>query len=716
MIKNSIIINKTFINTSLFNNNKNIFNNNNNNSLYFYYSTITQFNRDKKWFDLYNRSPYLLLHSCFKGIFDKALTQEEKEMVFNNKKIKFQPQFSQVPSKKIVSDFDYAINNLVVASMLLNKKDKNNDYISKKIIDTFESKKKEFEFSEMIEKIEIGSKGYLNLRVSEEYLLDILNLWIKGHEGKGAEADKFKIKNLIYNENNKTDDNNKMLPLRSKKVLVDFASPNMSKELHVGHLRSIALGESVCRILEYMGHDVERISHAGDFGTPMGIVIAHSLETKQPFLRHIWDKEYKGEIIIPTPKELSDIYSESKARTKTDPEFNKRTLASAAELQKGPPTPDGGGSDPDIYNAWIALCDASRIGFNQVFDMMNINVNERGESFYREMLPKVIDELTEKGFVKLSEGRKCIFLFGEDKTPVIVQKSDGAYLYATTDLAAIKHRVENDKQWIVYITDDSQSDHFEQIFKIAENAKWLDLEKTRVDHLSFGVVRGSNGSKLSSRDGSPVALIDLLHESIERAKQATSISKSFTRAEKIDSDQNARDITVPRYLDSDETLDDVTDDHFQKIGLGALKYFDLTHRNNSYIFSYDNMLSFKGNTSIYILYCYTRISTLFKRANFNIDQINLNEIDFTNLTEKERNLIFLFSRFSDVLKSTEQNLRPGLICDYLWEIANSFHQLYESEKFIGSERQNQKLLICYATQRILSTGLNLLGVETVEKL
>ncbi|KAK5578582.1 hypothetical protein RB653_008254 [Dictyostelium firmibasis] len=696
-----------------------------------------KFNIKNKWFDISSRSAFLLLHQCFKSMFEKTLTKEEIDKVFKNEKIKYQAVFSQVPSKKVF-DYDYSLSNLMVASMLLKDKD-----LGKKLIETFELRKSEIPYSSMIERLEISNKGHLNLRVTDEYLKTILKLWIDSYSDsdsydKDNERSKYLIENLKFQDDkdlNETERENKLLPIKNKKVLVDFASPNMSKELHVGHLRSIALGESICRILEYMGHDVERISHAGDFGTPLGIVLAHSLETKADYLKHIQDPTCKSnEPIIPTPKELSQLYTTSKNRTKTDEEFSKRTLWTAAQFQKGPPIYDDvdgkqiGGSDPIVYNAWLALCEASRIGFNKVFKMLDINVNERGESFYRDMLPGVIDELTRLGFVDISEdGRKCIFLDKtkdkESQVPVVIQKSDGAYLYATTDIAAIKHRVENGRQWVIVITDDSQSGHFQQVFKIAQDAKWLDRNETRVDHLSFGVVRGANGQKLSSRDGTPIALVDLLHESIERSKQATSLSKSFTRSEKLDITQNANNVEINRLLDTfennnDNNYNDILNDekHFQKIGMGALKYYDLTHRNNPYVFSYDSILSFKGNTSIYILYCYTRISTLLRRIDFNNLNLNPNLTEFKEFTEKERNLIFIMSRFSDVMKNTEQSLKPGVICDFLWDLSNSFHQFYEAEKIIGSERQDQKLFICLATQRILSTGLHLLGVETVEKL
>eukprot|EP01132_Coremiostelium_polycephalum_P008288 gene8288-10184_t len=639
----------------------------------------------------------------------QSLGKESMELLA---KSNYQPIFS-VRTGKFKEVFDYSLNNAIVASRILSKPTKE---IVQQLEATFKQLKHQLPHNEVIEKLEGNDKGYLNFKLSDQYLSDTLLLW-----------------STSTNQNNETKSTSPYLMgledlkehnyIPQKNVLVDFASPNMSKELHVGHIRSIVLGESVCRILEYMGHKVERVSHAGDFGTPMGMVIGHALETKQPFLRHIWDKTEEGRSgpkIIPTPRELSQIYSASKQRTKVDPEFEKKTSAIAAELQKGPPDGQGGGSDPDIYQAWLDICDASRIGFNEIFDLMQINAEERGESYYRTMLPGVIQELTDKGLVTLSEGAQCIFLPGS-KDPVIIRKSDGGYLYATTDLAAIHHRVSVvGKDWIVYITDSSQSSHFENIFEIAKKAGWLDTNKTRVDHLGFGLVRDKSGSKLSSREGTSLSMIDLLKEAIVRSEQATRVSKTMNRSEILDHDHTAHKVEEPERIGDrfDSTGDLTTNyDHFRKVGMGALKYFDLSQRNSSYIFSYENMLSFKGNTSIYILYCYTRISALLQRASFNIDNINLNSIgDIKDYSEKERKLLFLITRFPDTIRSAENTLKPGIICDYLWDIADTFHQFYESERVIGSDRELQKLLICYATTRVLSTGLYLLGVETVERL
>ncbi|KYQ91087.1 arginyl-tRNA synthetase [Tieghemostelium lacteum] len=667
-----------------------------------YYSlnsgTGVSYQDSKRWFDVTSRSAYGMLNQCFDKLIEKSLPEQQNNVI----KDKFKPTFSVASNAKF--KFDYSLNNLVVASRLLGQSKPNE--ITLKLIETFNREKSKdkvqsdkedsIPFLDLIEKIEGNEKGTLNIHLSDDYLKDALLLWTK------------QIQSHRFQNTDST--------AVSKDILVDFASPNMSKELHVGHLRSIALGESICRILEYLGHNVERVSHVGDFGTPMGMVIAHAMDVKAPFL--------EDSSITPTPKELSILYSESKAKTKVDPVFAKRTLLTAAELQKGPPSLNGG-SDPAIYHAWQRLCEVSRIGFNEIFNLMKVQAEERGESYYRTMLAPVIETLEAKGLVVDDQGAKCVFLPNLQKEPIIIRKSDGGYLYATTDLAAIKSRVESGKDWVIVITDDTQKQHFQAVWQIAQKAGWLPTDGSiRVDHLSFGVVKGENGLKLSSRDGTPTPLLDLIKESIERSKLATITSRSLTRSEKIDSSQNSFHSVESERLQEKFEIPLQDPDHYRKIGVGALKYYDLIHRNNPYIFSYDNILSFKGNTSIYILYSYTRISTILERS-----QIALNELlskqttlDITNnqsiheFTEKERKIVFLISRFSDTLKNAENQLKPGIVCDYLYDLADSFHAFYETDRVIGSERETQRLLICLAIKRILSTGLHLLGVETVERI
>ncbi|EFA82417.1 arginyl-tRNA synthetase [Heterostelium album PN500] len=658
----------------------------------------TRYNVTKQWFDIDAHSTYHQLRYHVNKILEPLTTSisnnnnNSNEITNNNNTSGYQPLFTGVTVPKIKAD--YSISNTFQLSRQLggdNKKivEQMRQLIQKDIDENRDG-------MSLIKDVSV-EKNFVNVSLSQDYLEQSLAVWLKG------EAPLYEL--------TKQHKQSLQLPLEPKEVLVDFASPNMSKELHVGHLRSLALGESVCRILEYRNHRVERVSHAGDFGTPMGMVISYALENKAEFLRHIWDKQsgLSSMPFIPTPKQLSTIYSDAKKLTKTDSEFSKRAHLAAAELQKGPPTTtsgdnNNGGSDPDIYRAWL--------------DLMDINVKERGESWYREMLEPAIEELRSLNMVSESEGAVCVFL-EDQKTPVIIKKSDGAYLYATTDIAAIKNRlVTNKKQWVIIITDDSQKQHFQQVFTIAQLAGWYrpDTEH-RVDHLSFGVVRGENGLKLSSREGDPLALEELLQEAIQRAKDATITSRSLTRAEKLDQTHTAQQLDGADRVEDRFELDQYnTWEHYRKIGLGAIKYFDLSQRSNSYTFSFDRMLSFKGNTSIYILYCYTRISTLMKRAQFDINAIDLNTFKFKEFSEKERKLVLMISKFPDVIRATESTLRPAVLCDYLWDISDCFHHFYESERVIGSDTMVQKLLIAHVIQNIINTGFHLLGLETVDRL
>ncbi|EGG21946.1 arginyl-tRNA synthetase [Cavenderia fasciculata] len=720
MVQNAVITGAALSSSSL--SYSSISNNNN--------ATIVQpFSLKKQWFDVDSLSTYSILRSQISPLTNSILSESTTTTTTTTKSSTpttttstYQPMFNSINATKIPGD--YSISNVFHLSRAINSKPETVIGQLTTLINDQQTKRDK----RLIEKVEVINK-HLNLTLSQQYLEECVRLWCLGESSNSSNSSKQVTLDFIATD---------PIPPR-KRVLVDFASPNMSKELHVGHLRSIALGESVCRILEYRGHEVERISHVGDFGTPMGMVISHALDEKAPFLSHIWGRAgvesddspampvYKEMPYIPTPKEMSEYYAAAKQRTKTDKQFEVRAQLTAAELQKGPPNFDNNGnnsgSHPDIYQAWQSICQASREGFNQIFKLMNVNVNERGESYYRTML---------------ENGAQCIFLNG-NKVPVIIKKRDGAYLYATTDLAAIKSRIESGKEWIVVITDDSQNKHFEDIFSIARLAGWLkeeekhDGDNVRVDHLSFGVVRSENGSKLSSRDGNPLALSELVEESVKRAKQASITSKSLSRAETIDPTHTAYRVEEPaRVSDTfenndqdnqdDENVDIMKNQHYLKVGISAIKYYDLVQRSNSYRFSYDNILSFKGNTSIYLNYSLTRIATIMRRAKtergFDIEEAELNiaSFQFQEFTENERRLVVMISKFADTLKSAEGQLRPAIICDYLWDVADTFHRFYETDTVLGSDRQHQRLLICNTVKKILETGFYLLGVEPVERL
>eukprot|EP01133_Synstelium_polycarpum_P020334 gene20334-24395_t len=633
------------------------------------------------------------VYGQLRGVVTKLMKEENMIPEVKDKSKAYQPLFTAVALQKVAGD--YTIANTYQLSRMLGADNKSVVERLAKSLQNDIDRATQANKHHLLASVEVvGKDSFLNVFLSQHALESSVRLWCDGGVAKDLPLA----------------DPETHVPRRD--VLVDFASPNMSKELHVGHLRSIALGESVCRILEYRGHTVERISHAGDFGTPMGMVIAHALDTRAPFLAHIWDPKSGATAMpyIPSPKELSDLYSAAKQRTKADAAFLKTSMWTAAELQKGPPSE--GGSDPSVYQAWLDICEASRAGFNHIYKMMDVTVTERGESHYRTMLDGVLTGLRDKDMLTVSEGADCVFLKGQ-KTPVIVRKSDGASLYATTDLAAVKSRVANGKRWIVYITDDSQRGHFEQVFEIARLAGWLPSD-VRVDHLAFGVVRGDNGAKLSSRDGNPLALLDLLNESIARAKQATVTARSLTRGETL-STHKAHFVDAPERLE--ERFDgENSQDHFARIGLGAIKYFDLAQRNNPYVFSFDRMLSIKGYTSVYVLYCYTRIATIIQRSTIDLDQIDIGTFNFLEFTEKERKMVLMIAKFPDTLKSTEAQLRPAVLCDYLWDLADSFHHFYEAERVIGSDRETQRLFICRAIQKIIKTGFQMLAIEPVERL
>ncbi|KAK5643828.1 hypothetical protein RI129_007673 [Pyrocoelia pectoralis] len=301
--------------------------------------------------------------------------------------------------------------------------------------------------SSLIEKLEIAGAGFINIFLSKSYVIEKLSSILK---------------------------NGIQPPFCTKKrVLVDFSSPNVAKEMHVGHLRSTIIGDSVCRLLEFLGHHVIRINHVGDWGTQFGMLIAH-LQDRFP------DYRQKS----PPIGDLQDFYKESKKRFDDDPEFKKRAYSCVVKLQA---------HEPNYLQAWNLICDVSRKEFQKVYERLGVTITERGESFYQKLMEAIVKELEEKGFLEEDEGRKIMWGEAGVGIPLTIVKSDGGFTYDTSDMAAIRHRLEEDKaDWIIYITDAGQATHFEMLWKCAERAGILNRKKHRVDHIGFGVVLGED--------------------------------------------------------------------------------------------------------------------------------------------------------------------------------------------------------------------------------
>lgn len=374
-----------------------------------------------------------------------------------------------------------------------------------------------------------------------------------------------------------------------KRVVVDFSSPNIAKEMHVGHLRSTIIGDSIARILEFQGHDVLRLNHVGDWGTQFGMLITYLREVAPQVLTTA-DAVDLGDLVA--------FYKKAKQRFDEDEAFKEASRQEVVKLQSG---------DEESRRAWELLCEQSRREFQIIYDRLDIHLNERGESFYNPLLPGIVEDLERAGLLVEDDGAKCVFLEGFTNKdgkplPLIIQKSDGGYNYATTDLAAIRYRLNQDgAERLVYITDAGQANHFAQVFQVARRAGWLP-ENIEVIHVPFGLVKGEDGKKLKTRSGETVRLRDLLDEAIARAHFDLEIRLK---------EENRQETT--------EFVDHVA----QTVGVGAVKYADLSqNRTSDYVFSYDKMLALQGNTAPYMLYAYVRVQGISRKGG----------IDFNNLT------------------------------------------------------------------------------------
>ncbi len=460
-------------------------------------------------------------------------------------------------------------------------------------------------------------------------------------------------------------------------VVVDFSSPNIAKEMHVGHLRSTILGDCIARILEFQGHHVLRLNHVGDWGTQFGMLITH-LKDRYPEALTRSDALALGDLV--------NFYREAKQRFDQDNEFKERSRLAVVDLQSGEPT---------ARTAWQLLCEQSRREFQKIYDALDVRLEERGESFYNPFLPDVIQDLEKSGLLEEDEGAKCVFLEGYlnkegERLPLIVQKSDGGYNYATTDLAALRYRINQDKaDRIIYVTDSGQADHFAQVFQVARRAGWLP-DRVRVVHVPFGLVLGEDGKKFKTRSGDTVALKDLLTEAIDRAF----------------ADINSRNPDAP--LEFKQQVAKV-------IGIGAVKYADLSqNRNSNYVFSFDKMLSLQGNTAPYLLYAYVRIKGIGRKSQTPIGGEYTIEISHPAEITLGKHLL----QFAEIIETVAEDLMPNRLCQYLFELSQKFNQFYDQCPILQAEtnQRHSRLGLCEITARTLKIGLHLLGIQVLEKM
>ena len=471
----------------------------------------------------------------------------------------------------------------------------------------------------------------------------------------------------------------------SQKVIVDFSSPNIAKEMHVGHLRSTIIGDAIARILEFRGYDVLRLNHVGDWGTQFGMLIAY-LREAYPEALTTADALDIGDLV--------SLYKKAKIRFDEDEEFKQTARQEVVKLQ--------GGAE-DSLRAWKLLCDQSRKEFQIIYDRLDIKLEERGESFYNPFLEDVVDDLKETGLLEKSEGAMCVFLDGftnkdGDPLPLIVQKTDGGFNYATTDLAAIKYRVKEDgADRIIYVTDSGQENHFTGVFQVARKAGILP-ENVEVVHVPFGLVLDpSTGKRIKTRSGKTVKLKDLLDEAVANARE-----KLEARLQEENREE------TPEFIDRVARV----------TGLSAVKYADLSqNRASDYTFDFDKMLDLKGNTAPYLLYAYVRVQGVSRKGEIDFSQLDSNtKIALTE--DAELALAKHILQLEEILKEVEASLLPNRICLYLFELSQKFNQFYEQCDILNADepQKTSRLIIADLTARTIKLGLFLLGIQVLERM
>ncbi|AKN61386.1 arginyl-tRNA synthetase [Synechococcus sp. WH 8020] len=468
-------------------------------------------------------------------------------------------------------------------------------------------------------------------------------------------------------------------------VVVDFSSPNIAKEMHVGHLRSTIIGDSLARVLEFRGHRVLRLNHVGDWGTQFGMLITH-LKQVAPETLKTADAVDLGDLVA--------FYREAKKRFDEDEAFQATSREEVVKLQ---------GGDPVSLKAWGLLCDQSRREFQKIYDRLDIRLSERGESFYNPFLASVLSGLKEAGLLVTDDGAECVFLEGVNgkdgkPLPVIVRKSDGGFNYATTDLAAIRYRFalapEGDgARRVIYVTDAGQANHFAGVFQVAKRAKWIP-EHGRLEHVPFGLVQGEDGKKLKTRSGDTVRLRDLLDEAVERAE--ADLRRRLEEEGRSEDDQFIEHVAGT-------------------VGLAAVKYADLSqNRITNYQFSFDRMLALQGNTAPYLLYAVVRIAGIARKGGDLEAEAGM--LQFSE--PQEWSLVRELLKFDAVIAEVEEELLPNRLCSYLFELSQVFNRFYDQVPVLKAEGQSlrSRLALCRLTADTLKAGLGLLGIATLERM
>lgn len=507
-----------------------------------------------------------------------------------------------------------------------------------------------FKENDLIEKLEIAGPGFINIHLKNNFL---------NNEVKKIDNEKYDFSFLNVDET----------------VIIDYSSPNIAKRMHIGHLRSTIIGDAIKRILDFIGFKTISDNHIGDWGTQFGkLIVAYNK----------WlDKEaYEADPI----GELERIYVLFSDEAKKDPTLEDVARNELRKLQMG---------DEQNNKLWKEFIEISLKEYNKVYDRLGVKFDHYfGESFYNDMMPDVLEELKKKNIAKEDQGALVVF-FEEDKLPpALVQKKDGSFLYATSDLATIKFRKNKlnvDKA--VYVTDERQQNHFKQVFEISEMlGAPYNYEKS---HVYFGIMRFGDGMIFSSRSGNIIRLVDLLDEAKKQVKSVI-----------------------------DEKNPNIPEDEKEKIaeivGTGAIKYFDLSqNRTSDILFTWDKVLSFEGNTGPYLQYTYARIQSILRKLKEENISVKNNDIILDDMFDIERELAVALLRFPQTVVKSYETYRPNIIADYLFDTAKLFNNFYNSKSILketDKKVMDARILLAQKTASILKQGLNLLGIETVDRM
>ena len=508
-------------------------------------------------------------------------------------------------------------------------------------------------------RIEVSGPGFVNLTLSDEWI-ERQALVMHGDERLAVPA---------------ADE--------PQKVVVEYSSPNVAKEMHVGHLRTTIVGDAIARILEFLGHSVVRDNHLGDWGTPFGMLIEHLLD--------VGEDSADARLLETHP---NAFYQAARVKFDTDPAFAERARERVVRLQ---------GGDPDTLRHWHKLVDLSKEYLHRVYGRLGVSLTDediRGESFYNDLLATTAAELEDKGVAVISDGALCVFPPGftgreGEPLPVIIRKRDGGYNYSTTDLATIRHRVDELKvDRVVYVVGAAQALHFQMAFAVARMAGWVP-EDVRLEHAQIGNVLGTDGKILRTRAGGTIKLSALLDEAVERAGQ---------EFEKIEHDEPFDEETRREIIET--------------IGIGAVKYADLSVALDSeYIFDFDRMVPFKGNTGPYLQYATARIRSIFRKGG--VDPQDASGPILTG-TAAERALALRLLGFGAAVQLAGETAEPHRLCTYIFELASAFTTFYEAcpviKEGVEPEVRASRLALCSLTLNTLVRALDLLGVGTPQRM